>query len=171
MLQVSQSKNHCQIQYHEAFPLCFLLELEQIFLGKKMRMGLCRNCLKSVTLDSIGITYKIFQSMNMDIFSVICVVFISCSNTLQFSLYKSFVFFAKFISKHLILFDSLIDRIFFISFSGCITASVCKRQWFRTLILYPAPLLPSFLSSNNLSGERRIIRVCFNYFLFKNVPF
>ena len=76
---------------------------------------------------------------------------ISFINVLQFSMYRSFANLVKFIQKYFLSFDTIINGIFSMNYQKMFMYR--NTTEFCILILYPATLLNSLLSSNSLLVE------------------
>ena len=86
---------------------------------------------------------------------------ISCISVLQFSEYRSFTSLVKIIPRYFILFDAILNRIvFLLSFSDSSWLVYRKATGLYILILYPATLLNSFITSNSLFVETLGLYIC-----------
>ena len=75
---------------------------------------------------------------------------VSFSNVLLLLVYKSFTSLIKFILRYFILSDAIVNGIvFLISLSGSLLSVYRDTTDFCILILYPATLMNSFISSNS----------------------
>ena len=117
--------------------------LKGIVLKLKMAVG-SMNILTILILLILeqGIPFHLFVSSSISFLSV-----------LQFSVYRSFIFSVKFVTKYFILFDAIVNGIVLISLSDSKLLVYRNATDFCILILYPATLLNSFISSNSFLVE------------------
>ena len=75
---------------------------------------------------------------------------ISFTSVLQFSIYRSLVSLGRYIPKYFILFIAMVNGIVSLNYLSVFSLSVCRNaRDFCVLILYPATLLYSLISSSN----------------------
>ena len=92
--------------------------------------------------------------MNMVYFSIYLCLLSYFTNILQFSMYRSLISLGRFIPKYFILFVTMVNGIVsFISLSIFSLLGYRNERDFCVLILYPANLLYSLISSSNFLVE------------------
>uniref|UniRef100_A0A9L0S485 Uncharacterized protein n=1 Tax=Equus caballus TaxID=9796 RepID=A0A9L0S485_HORSE len=89
-----------------------------------------------------------------DVFLSVCILFNFFQQRLIVFILKIFNDLVKFIPKYFVLFDTIVNgKVFFISFSDVPSLVYRNATDFCTLILYPAAVLKSFITSNSFLVE------------------